>query len=98
MTWIEIHAPSSQRPALLDAVQSAMAGYPTEYSPAQQQQARWPESVRRDSIVIAHSLAPKVLQHVFTAYREMLSPDLPLSRRQHEMIAATVSILNDCHY
>jgi len=27
-----------------------------------------------------------------------MSPDLPLSRRQHEMIALTVSALNSCFY
>jgi len=28
----------------------------------------------------------------------MMSPDLPLERRQHEMIATMVSIENDCFY
>jgi len=27
-----------------------------------------------------------------------MSPDLPLSRRQHEMIATMVSVTNDCFY
>jgi AhpD family alkylhydroperoxidase len=27
-----------------------------------------------------------------------MSPDLPLTRRQHEMITTRVSILNRCHY
>jgi len=35
---------------------------------------------------------------MFTAFREMLSPELPLERRQHEMIATVVSKLNHCHY
>jgi hypothetical protein len=98
MTWIETHAPTPDRPELARAMQEALRGYPPEYGPGRQAEARWPESVRRDSIVTSHSLAPGVLRHVFTAYREMLAPDLPLSRRQQEMIAATVSILNDCHY
>jgi AhpD family alkylhydroperoxidase len=27
-----------------------------------------------------------------------MSPDLPLARRQHEMIATMVSLTNQCHY
>ena len=51
-----------------------------------------------DSIVGAHSLMPKALEHVFAGYGAMLDPDLPLTRRDHEMIAVVVSALNDCFY
>jgi hypothetical protein len=98
MTWIEIHNPGPNRPALTAAMQAAMHGYPPEYGPDGQARAHWPESVRRDSIVQAHSLIPPVLEHLFSAFREMLSPALPLARRQHEMIATVVSVLNECHY
>jgi len=27
-----------------------------------------------------------------------MAPDLPLQRRQHEMIATMVSVTNKCHY
>lgn len=50
------------------------------------------------SISDSHSLLPDTLYHAFAAYGTLLSPDLPLTRRQHEMIAATVSVLNDCFY
>ena len=98
MTWIETHAPGPDRPELTAAVQAAMHGYPPEYGPAGQARARWSQAVRRDSIVQAHSLIPPVLEHLFAAFREMLSPALPLERRQHEMIATVVSVLNQCHY
>jgi hypothetical protein len=49
-------------------------------------------------IVMSHSLIPDVLYHAFATYGALLSPDLPLARRQHEMIAATVSSLNRCFY
>ena len=50
------------------------------------------------SIVMAHSLLPEVLHHTFSAFGCMMSPDLPLERRQHEMIATMVSVTNRCVY
>ena len=47
---------------------------------------------------MSHSLLPDTLYHAFATYGTLLSPDLPLTRRQHEMIAATVSALNSCFY
>jgi hypothetical protein len=41
---------------------------------------------------------PDVLQHTFSTFGALMSPDLPLERRHHEMIAATVSALNSCYY
>jgi hypothetical protein len=98
MTWIETHVPSPARPDLMSAMQDALAGYPIEYGPGREAQMRVSDEVRRDSIVRSHSLMPEVLRHVFAGYREALSPDLPLARRQQEMIAVTVSALNECHY
>lgn len=98
MTWIETHRPTPARPDLVAALQEALANYPIEYGPARQAQMRVSEAVRSDSIVASHSLLPEVLRHVFAGYREALSPDLPLERRQQEMIAVLVSALNHCHY
>jgi len=50
------------------------------------------------SIVASHTLLPDVLFHSFSAFGAMMAPELPLQRRQHEMIAAMVSITNRCHY
>lgn len=50
------------------------------------------------SIVGSHSLLPDVLFHSFSAFGAMMAPDLPLERRQHEMIATMVSVTNRCHY
>jgi hypothetical protein len=36
--------------------------------------------------------------HAMSAYAVMLDPQLPLTRRQHEMIATVVSALNRCFY
>jgi hypothetical protein len=43
-------------------------------------------------------LIPDALYHSFSAYGVLLSPDLPLKRHQHEMIATVVSVTNRCHY
>jgi hypothetical protein len=49
-------------------------------------------------IVSSHSLMPQAMYHSFSAFGAMMSPDLPLQRRQHEMIATIVSVTNRCHY
>lgn len=51
-----------------------------------------------ERIVDSHSLIPEALLHCFSLFGVLLSDDLPLERRQHEMIAALVSDVNDCHY
>jgi hypothetical protein len=46
----------------------------------------------------SHALLPDVMFHMFAGYRAMLAPDLPLTRREHELIAVIVSRANDCFY
>jgi hypothetical protein len=55
-----------------------------------------PVSPGGDSIVASHSLMPDALYHIFASLGEMMSPNLPLSRSQHEMIATMVSVENRC--
>ena len=50
------------------------------------------------SIVASHSLIPDALFHAFSAFGVLMSADLPLARRQHEMIATMVSVTNRCVY
>jgi uncharacterized peroxidase-related enzyme len=45
-------------------------------------------------IVAAHSLIPDALYHAFATFGALMSPDLPLTRRQHELIATVVSAAN----
>lgn len=73
-----------------------LAGYPPEY--AAPPSPSLPEGVRRDSIVATHSLVPGVLEPVFQALRALFDPALPLTRRQHELVATVVSAANDCFY
>ena len=51
-----------------------------------------------DSIVGSHSLFPDVMFHAFSTFGALMSPDLPLQREQHEMIATMVSVSNRCFY
>ena len=53
---------------------------------------------RPASIVASHSLIPEALHHAFATFGALMSPDLPLTRRQHEMITTVVSVTNRCHY
>jgi hypothetical protein len=50
------------------------------------------------SIVASHSLIPDALYHAFATFGVLMSPDLPLTRRQHEMITTVVSVTNRCFY
>lgn len=49
-------------------------------------------------IAQSHSLIPDALYHAFSTHARLMQPDLPLSRRQHEMIATVVSVINHCFY
>jgi hypothetical protein len=97
MTWVRIGDPLVD-PALAESLQRGVEGYPAEYRPESQARLSFPDAVRRDSIVMAHSLIPKALEHFMAGYGALLSPSLPLSRRQQELIAAGVSALNRCFY
>jgi uncharacterized peroxidase-related enzyme len=49
-------------------------------------------------IVASHSLIPEALRHAFSTFGVLMSPDLPLTRMQHEMIATRVSAINGCDF
>jgi hypothetical protein len=72
--------------------------YPSEYSPERREERQLPASVARDSILMSHTLLPDVMLHAFSTHAALMSPDLPLSRAQHEMIATVVSATNRCFY
>ncbi len=67
--------------------------YPKEYAtPAPT------ASTINESIVDSHTLIPDALHHAFMTFSVLMSPELPLERRQQEMIATVVSATNDCFY
>ncbi len=99
MTWIKTERPGPDNPALLDALEAQRALYPAEYGPnGGADRSRLPPLIAADSIVLSHSLIPDALRHAFSAFGAMMDPGLPLARRDHELIATSVSALNKCHY
>jgi hypothetical protein len=92
MAWIHTPKLPPDHPALV----AARKGLPAEYRATPSDLV--PAAVRAESIVASHTLAPDVMAGMFSGFVAMMSPDLPLSRREHEMIAVVVSKLNDCFY
>jgi uncharacterized peroxidase-related enzyme len=78
---------------LRQAIEGQRGLYPKEYG-----EPVHPDESGGSSIVGSHTLIPEALYHSFGAFAAMMSPELPLSRRQHEMIATMVSVTNRCVY
>ena len=97
MTWIKT-APPSEHPAVREVLQNLAVLYPKEYAPSHRHERILPDSVKNDSIMLSHSLIPQAMYHAFAAFGSAMDPALPLTRRQHEMIATVVSTLNRCFY
>jgi hypothetical protein len=98
MTWIKTLAPTEENPAVREALQKLVDLYPKEYHPSRRHERILPEAVKNDSIMVSHSLIPDAMFHAFATFGSLMDPSLPLTRRQHEMIATTVSALNHCFY
>jgi hypothetical protein len=92
MTWIRV-IPFDQDDTLRRAREAQQALYPIEYA-----EPTHPHHSQTDGIVASHSLIPDALHHAFAAFGALMSPDLPLTRRQHEMITTIVSATNRCQY
>jgi len=93
MTWIKtLRMDEDER--VKKAIEDERKLYPAEYRTP----APAVDRGEAESITASHSLLPDALFHSFSAFGAMLSPDLPLKRHQHEMIATIVSITNRCHY
>ena len=93
MTWIKTVAVDESE-EVRKAVESQRALYPIEYATPVHQIADGETA----GIVASHSLIPQALYHAFATFGSLMSPDLPLTRRQHEMITTVVSATNRCHY
>ncbi|MBT7094385.1 MAG: hypothetical protein HN936_14150 [Bacteroidetes bacterium] len=52
----------------------------------------------QDHILRIHGVHSEVMRHHFTLYKELMYRKGPLTRIQREMIAVTVSAINECHY
>jgi hypothetical protein len=96
MAWIRTIPPQEAEGELRELYEKTRTLFPAEYRDAV------PALIRPDGtserIMSSHSLIPPVMHHMFAALAHLYSPELPLSRRQHEMIATLVSALNRCFY
>jgi hypothetical protein len=90
MAWIKLPKPP------LDALRGLRDGLPDEYKTPPS--ALQPEAVGQESIVGSHAHVPEAMVGLFSGFNALMAPDLPLSRKEHEMIATVVSGLNDCFY
>ena len=94
MTWIKTVPMAEADEKLLLALEAQRAMYPIEYADPVQPAG----DGELPGIVASHSLIPDALFHAFATFGALMSPDLPLTRRQHEMITTVVSVANRCHY
>lgn len=93
MTWIRTIPFSQADEKLRQAMEGQKTLYPKEYAtPVHKTESG------SAPIVESHSLIPEALYHAFATFGVLTSPDLPLSRRQHEMITTVVSVTNRCVY
>jgi len=93
MTWIRTVPLAEADEKLRSAIEAQKALYPKEYATPVH-----PTADGTSGIVASHSLIPDALYHAFATFGALMSPDLPLSRRQHEMITTVVSVTNRCKY
>ena len=98
MTWIKTVPPNEADEKLREAMQRYKQLYPIEYRNEVEALKQVASRATGGGISDSHSLLPDTLYHAFATLGTLLSPDLPLSRKQHEMIAATVSVINHCFY
>jgi hypothetical protein len=94
MTWIRTVPMDEADEKLRRAMEAQRELYPAEYAVPIHPTPDGATS----GIVASHSLIPDALYHAFATFGVLMSPDLPLTRRQHEMITTIVSVNNRCHY
>ena len=93
MTWIKtVRMDEDER--VKKAIEAQRKLYPIEYATP----VHPVNDGETAGIVASHTLIPEALFHGFSTFGALMSPDLPLTRRQHEMITTLVSVTNRCHY
>lgn len=93
MTWIRTIPLPEADEKLRRAIEGQRELYPKEYA-----NPVHPTPDGTSGIVASHSLIPDALYHAFATFGALMSSELPLSRRQHEMITTVVSVANRCRY
>ncbi len=93
MAWIKTIPMDEADDRLTKILEGHHALYPPEY--------REPTSSDPgvdEGILSSHTLIPDALHHAFATFGVLMSPDLPLTRQQHEMITTIVSATNRCQF
>jgi hypothetical protein len=93
MAWIRTIPFAEAGDELREAMKKLHAMYPPEYD-----DPVFPRANDDAGVTGAHSLIPDAMFHALATFASLMSPDLPLKREQHEMIATVVSATNDCFY
>lgn len=93
MAWIKTIPFEEANEKLKEILIKTRSAYPMEYATAVPK-----ASSTGESIISSHTLIPDALFYAFSTFSALMSPELPLKRRQHEMIATMVSVTNRCHY
>lgn len=93
MAWIRTVPLDQMDDEMLKLLTDLRTSYPPEYEEPTSDVTNTDES-----IIMSHTLIPDAMFHAFSEFSVLMSPDLPLKRRQHEMIATMVSKTNDCFY
>ncbi len=93
MTWIKVVPLTEAGERLRELLEAQKLLYPAEYETPVH-----PTGDGTSDIVASHSLIPDALYHAFATFGVLMSPELPLSRTQHEMITTVVSVANRCFY
>ncbi|HQR37780.1 MAG TPA: hypothetical protein PLF26_05205 [Blastocatellia bacterium] len=96
MTWIKTVKMSEANDRLLEMMAETRKLYPIEYKEPVEAAGDADDSSK--GIMASHTLMPDAMYHIFSGFGAMMSPDLPLERRHHEMIATMVSVVNRCVY
>jgi len=96
MTWIKTVAFEEADERLKKLMMDVRSLYPIEYEGGVESAGDGEDE--REGVVASHTLIPDAMYHMFAGFGVLMSTDLPLQRRQHEMIATVVSAVNACHY
>ena len=78
MAWIKTIPFQEADEKLREAIRKQRALYPPEYAT--------PTSANEESIVTTHTLIPDAMYHGFATFGVMMVPELPLSRKDRELI------------
>ena len=93
MAWIKTVSMAEADEDLRRAMEAQRTLYPVEYATPVH-----PVEGGSSQIVESHSLIPEALYHAFATFGVLMSPELPLTRGQHEIITTMVSVTNRCVY